>query len=175
MTAQNSKMKIHLKEMSSDSSDGFRWNADIKELPGSPPVGFGATKEQAIAVLFLRLRGSNDKFYGSVLDRCTEVEIVEIPAMKAVDCPICKTSPSISGSYYNRFSWEISCDKCKLFIHSSWENTANKEENDTTNELKEMAIARWNMVCGNDEQREEARMTHAEILEKYSEEKNGNE
>jgi hypothetical protein len=124
--------------------------------------------------LFMRLRSTSGYMNGQshVLDRCTEVKIVEIPAMKAVDCPICKTSPSISGSYYYRFSWEISCDKCKLFIHTSWENTANKEENDTTNELKEMAIARWNMVCGNDEQREEARMTHAEILEKYSEENN---
>jgi hypothetical protein len=33
----------------------WEWQADIVQLPGTPPVGVGHSKEQAVAHLFLRL------------------------------------------------------------------------------------------------------------------------
>lgn len=39
-------------------SDGYK--ADLKELPGSPPCGFGATKEMAVAHLFFMLMSQSN-------------------------------------------------------------------------------------------------------------------
>ncbi|MGL5059193.1 MAG: hypothetical protein ACRC62_04350 [Microcoleus sp.] len=47
------------------------WTADVLENPGTPPVGHGKTKEEAIACLFLRLMRAG---YG---DRFKDVSVVE--------------------------------------------------------------------------------------------------
>ncbi|MGL4632568.1 MAG: type II toxin-antitoxin system HicB family antitoxin [Leadbetterella sp.] len=56
-----------------DGYDG--WTADIVENPGTPPVGHGKTKEEAIACLFLRLMRSRD--YGDRFRNVSSIEIVE--------------------------------------------------------------------------------------------------
>ena len=38
---------------------GGLWQADIQQMPGTPPVGSGQTKEQAVAHLFVLLSYSN--------------------------------------------------------------------------------------------------------------------
>lgn len=41
---------------------GSTWEADIKERPGSPWVGHGATKEEAVAMLFSRMLNAKDSY-----------------------------------------------------------------------------------------------------------------
>jgi hypothetical protein len=36
-------------------SGKWEWQADLVQIPGSPPIGNGHTKEQAVAHLFLQL------------------------------------------------------------------------------------------------------------------------
>lgn len=37
------------------TQSGSKWLADMTDLPGSPPIGTGATKEEAVVSLFFRL------------------------------------------------------------------------------------------------------------------------
>ena len=55
-------MEIKIEE----GSDHFR--ADLRDLPGSPPVGLGATKEMAVAHLFYRLLHNSDGAGGRSYD-----------------------------------------------------------------------------------------------------------
>lgn len=55
-----------------------RYSADFTELPGSPPLGFGATKEEAVAELFrVILNGSTISYRDWLLNKIsTELEFV---------------------------------------------------------------------------------------------------
>jgi len=43
-------MKIKIQTL-----EGGQFIADCSDLPGSPPIGMGSTKEQAVALLILRM------------------------------------------------------------------------------------------------------------------------
>jgi hypothetical protein len=47
------------------------WTADLKDLPGSPPIGYGKTQAEAIADLFYQLiAGHSDYLLYVKLDKC---------------------------------------------------------------------------------------------------------
>jgi hypothetical protein len=48
-------MKIEIINVKSEKKRGNCFQADLKDCPGSPPVGYGKTKEEAVAALFFVL------------------------------------------------------------------------------------------------------------------------
>ena len=49
-------MKVKISKIDSYSSpNGSEFSADLQDLPGHPPVGFGDTKEEAVVNLFFQL------------------------------------------------------------------------------------------------------------------------
>jgi hypothetical protein len=110
-----------------------------------------------------------------VTDRssCTHIEIVEkSPDSIIAPCPLCKGAPTWVMS---RSGWEALCQECDISVGIDGSDMPKDKTVFGYYDLKLAMIARWNIVCGNDEQREEARMTYAELLEKYSGEKSGDE
>ena len=51
------------------------WMADIEELPGSPPIGTGRTKAEAVSHLFLRLITKHPE-YLKYIQPCESLKLV---------------------------------------------------------------------------------------------------